>query len=82
MANAGEWLREALKLLYGDADHHKSCLHGCIDCILSAFSWKAVLEQLTEGELSEHEIAAKFQEEQRGAPRLPWDHGCCGMMAR
>ena len=44
MANAGEWLREALKLLYGDADHHKSCLHGCIDCILSAFSFESKIQ--------------------------------------
>lgn len=44
MANAGEWLREALKLLYGDADHHKSCLHGCIDCILSAFSFRSKIQ--------------------------------------
>ncbi|HRR32934.1 MAG TPA: DEAD/DEAH box helicase [Kiritimatiellia bacterium] len=44
MANAKEWLRRARKLLYGDANHHKSCLHGCIDCILSAFSIESKIQ--------------------------------------
>lgn len=44
MTNAGEWLLKAKELLYGNADHHNSCLHGCIDCILSAFSIESKIQ--------------------------------------
>lgn len=43
MENAENWLRAARDLLHGSDAHHKACLHGCIDCILSAFSREAAI---------------------------------------
>lgn len=30
-----KWLEETHRLLYGNAEHDKTCDHGCLDCILS-----------------------------------------------
>lgn len=44
MESADDWLRAARDLLYVNAPHHKACLHGCIDCILSAFFRETVIQ--------------------------------------
>lgn len=38
MVHGKDWLEAARDLLHVNDSHHKACLHGCIDCILSAFS--------------------------------------------
>lgn len=38
MMQGKDWLEATRDLLHGNDSHHKACLHGCIDCILSAFS--------------------------------------------
>jgi hypothetical protein len=35
MKEGRKWLEKAHRLLFGNAEHDKSCDHGCLDCILS-----------------------------------------------
>ena len=39
------WLRGALRVLYRDAEHHRRCESGCLDCILTY----SIQEQVSEG---------------------------------